>query len=73
MRVPRVVPLFLPPVLPFSNCLEPSFCLEKSLVIWDFEIALANLSSSFLEVTELGLDRDEAVVFKDAKTPEICY
>lgn len=33
-------------------------------------LGLTNLSSSVLEGTELCLDRDEAVVFKDAKTPE---
>lgn len=63
---------FLPPEFPFSNCLVPSFCLEKSLEL-DFELALANLSSSVLEGTEVCLDRDETVVFKDAKTPEIRY
>lgn len=60
----RYVRVFiLPPGPPFLISLELG-----SLLLWFlFDFALANRSSGG---TELHLDRDEAVVFKDAKTPE---
>lgn len=67
MRVPSFVPYYkvLPSWLPFR------FCLDESIIPNDlFLFVLANLSSSFLVTTELDLDRDETVVFRDAKKPE---
>lgn len=57
----------LPPTPPFLRSFVPC-----SLVLVLFVFALdADSSSSVLEGTELlTLDRDETVVFKDAKTPE---
>lgn len=59
----------LPPPAPF---LRRSFVLISFVCIL-FEFAFAIRSSSVLGGTELLLDRDEAVVFKDAKTPEYLF
>lgn len=63
--MPRIVKWLS--ILPPAGPLLLSFALSL-LDLFDF--AFANRSSSLLGGTELHLDRDEAVVFRDAKTPE---
>lgn len=64
--MPRVV-LYLFYILPPPPFLSDAFDFGTEVSIWI--LFFANLSSSFLEGTELLLDREEAdEVFRDAKT-----